>query len=131
MGDNNGGRSRRNDGKGRTAGRQSNSIQVCATNGRGVVKRRPRAGAWISRSRVWHRLWQTPFLFERYGIQSTGRNGSGWHRGLGSQARVRSPVSLHAEQHGKVLGRRKVFSVRAFRHKFRVCGGGRSPLSQK
>src|SRR5713101_1363904 len=34
-------------------------------------------------------------------------------------------------KHGKVLGRRKVFSIWAFSHKFRICGGGRSPLSPK
>ena len=76
-------------------------------------------------------MWQTPFQFAGYGIQSTRGNGSGWHRRFSSQASVRSPVSLLTEQHGKVLGRRKIFSIRAFSHKFRICGAGRSPLSQE
>src|SRR5260370_8139012 len=76
-------------------------------------------------------MWQTPFVFTRYGIQSARGNGSGWHRRFGPQAGVRSPVSLHTEQHGKVLGRRKVFSVRTLSHNFCICGGGRSPISQE
>jgi len=68
---------------------------------------------------VWNGVWQTPFLFARYGIQCTRGK---WER-LAPQDLVLKlafdrQFPLHTEQHGKVLGRRKIFSIRAFSHKF-------------
>jgi hypothetical protein len=54
-------------------------IEILAANGRAVVERWPRAGAWICCSRLWLGVWQTPFLFARYRIQSTrGKGGGGY-----------------------------------------------------
>ncbi len=86
---------------------------------RALVKCRPRAGAWISCSRVWHKVWQTPFLFARYGIQSTHCHGSSGHCRLGSEAWVRPSISFQTRQYRQVLGRRKGLSVRTLSLKFR------------
>src|SRR6266436_1723314 len=70
-------------------------------------------------------------FYLRDGIQGTRCHGSGGHGRLGSQARVRPSIPYQTRQYGQVLGRRKGLSVRTLSHKLCVCGGSRSPISQK